>query len=418
MKKTLWIVCTLLAFGAEGQVLTPAKPEDAGMSSKRLERIDQVLQDYVSRNQVPGAVGFIARRGKVVYHKAFGYSDTETKSLLKKTDIFRIASQTKAITSLAVMMLWEEGRFLLDEPVSKYIPEFKNPKVLVTLNWSDTSYTTTPAKSEITVRQLLTHTSGLDYAAIGSQEFKAVYARAGVPAGIGTSSERLADKMKVLGSLPLKHNPGEQYTYSLSTDVLGYLVEVVSGLSLDEFFRKRIFEPLGMSDTWFYLPKDRHNRLVALHQSEDGGYRVLRSGAFENADPNYPNLPGTYYSGGAGLSSTVEDYAKFLQLFLNNGVYNGQRLLSRKTVELMLTNQLQPPLTNTFGLGFGLETKANDYQSVVSEGSFNWGGAFSTSYMADPKEGLIVILYTNIFASSSGGLADRFRILAYSAVND
>jgi CubicO group peptidase (beta-lactamase class C family) len=243
MKKTLCIAFTLLAFQAVGQTFSAAKPEDVGMSSKRLERIDQMLQDYVSRNQVPGAVGFIARRGKVVYHKAFGYSNIETRSPLKKTDIFRIASQTKAITSLAVMMLWEEGRFLLDDPVSKYIPEFKNPKILSALNWSDTSYTTTPAKSEITVRQLLTHTSGLDYAAIGSQEFKAIYARAGVPAGIGTSDDRLADKMKVLGSLPLKHNPGEQYTYSLSADVLGYLVEVISGLSLDEFFRKRIFEP-------------------------------------------------------------------------------------------------------------------------------------------------------------------------------
>ncbi|MFN8692453.1 MAG: serine hydrolase domain-containing protein, partial [Cyclobacteriaceae bacterium] len=224
------------------------------MATARLNKIDQLVTDLVDRQQIPGAVVLIMRNGKAVYHKAYGFRDAENKVALRKDDIFRIASQTKAITSLAVMMLFEEGKFLLDDPVSKYVPEFRNPKLLVNLNWADTTYTTTPAKSEVTIRQLLTHSSGIDYASIGSQEFKAIYAKAGVPSGIGTDNMVLAEKMKILAGLPLRHQPGEQYTYGLNTDVLGYLVEVLSGLPLDQFFRNRIFQPLGLNDTYFFLP--------------------------------------------------------------------------------------------------------------------------------------------------------------------
>lgn len=275
-------------------------------------------------------------------------------------------------------MLFEEGKFLLDDAVSKYIPEFKSQKVMTRLNWIDTTYTTEPAKSEITIRQLLTHTSGLDYAGIGSQEFKAIYAKAGLVSGIGNIQSTIAAKMKILGGLPLKHHPGEQYTYGLNNDVLGYLVEVLSGISFDQFLRTRIFQPIGMNDTYFYLPAEKHNRLVGLHQSKNGRYSPIKGKIYDNVSPEYPTLAGTYFSGGAGLSSTIEDYAKFLQLFLNKGEYNGVRLLSRKTVELILTSQIPPPIPNQMGLGFGLETTANDYKTIVSVGSFSWGGAFSS----------------------------------------
>lgn len=390
---------------------------EAGFLPQRLSRIDELLEKHVKDQNIPGAVALIVRNGKIVYHKAFGYSDVEKRASLKKDDIFRIASQSKAITSLAVMMLWEEGKFLLDDPVSRYIPEFKNPKVLKSFNPGDSSYTAEPATREITIRQLLTHSSGIDYAVIGSPEFKAIYAKAGVPSGIGNDTDVLADKMKILGGMPLKHQPGERFTYGLNTDVLGYLVEIWSGMSFDEFLNERIFAPLGMKDTYFYLPRNKHNRLVALHGVRDGKAYKLREGAYDAAITDYPKVRGTYFSGGAGLSSTAEDYAKFLQLFLNHGEFNGARLLSRKTVELILTDQL-PDLDNEFGLGFGLETEKNDYRSPASVGSFSWGGAFSTSYWADPKENLIGVIYTNVFNNPYGYISEKFKVLTYQAIAD
>jgi CubicO group peptidase (beta-lactamase class C family) len=228
---------------------------------------------------------------------------------------------------------------LLDEPVSKYLPAFKNPKVLDKFNEKDSSYTTLPAKSEITIRQLLSHTSGISYAGIGTKEANAIYAKAKVPSGIGTPNAKLADAMNALGGLPLIHQPGEKWSYGLNTDVLGYLVEVLSGTTLDGFFRTRIFEPLGMKDTYFYLPKDRHNRLTALY-TEDEKKAYQKRPAQGNQTPDYPKQAGTYYSGGAGLSSTAYDYAVFLQMLLNGGEYNGKRLLSPATVRMMTSNQI------------------------------------------------------------------------------
>jgi len=252
---------------------------------------------------------------------------------------------------------------------------------------------------------------------IGSPEFKAIYAKAGIPSGIGNDKEVLADKMRILGSMPLKHQPGERFTYGLNTDVLGYLVEIWSGMSFDKFLKSRIFDRLGMKDTHFYLPQDKHSRLVALHGNKDGKVYKMTSGAFDANVTDYPKLVGTYFSGGAGLSSTVEDYAKFLQLFLNKGEYNGSRLLGRKTVELMLMDQL-PELNNEFGLGFGLETEKNDHRSPVSLGSFSWGGAFSTQYWADPKENLIGVIYTNIYMNPHGYIHEKFKVLTYQAIVD
>ncbi|MEO5978521.1 MAG: serine hydrolase domain-containing protein [Chryseolinea sp.] len=414
----LLLSITLGVSAQSNKILTPvAKPEDVGISSERLTRIDKMVEDFISKGWTPGAVVLIARQGKIVYHKAYGYSNMEQKTPLRKDDIFRIASQSKAIASLATMMLWEEGKFVLDEPISRYIPEFKNPTVLKIFNMADSTYTTEPAKSEITIRQLLTHTSGLDYAGIGSQEFKAIYAKAGIPSGIGNSDVVLADKMKVLGKLPLRHHPGEKYTYGLNCDVLGYLVEIISGMPFDQFLKKRIFDPLGMKDTYFYLPSEKYSRLVTLYDGAGGTLKPLKGKIFDNVDPEYPKAAGKYFSGGAGLSSTPEDYAKFLQMFLNGGQYNSTRLLSRKTIELMLTNQVEK-LDGNFGLGFGLETSKNDFQSPFSIGSFSWGGAFNTQYWADPKEKLIGIIYTNIYNNAFWSIGDRFKTLTYQAIAD
>ncbi|HRI78060.1 MAG TPA: serine hydrolase domain-containing protein [Cyclobacteriaceae bacterium] len=419
MKKSILILVILLTgFIAHSQTLIPGKPAENGMSPERLARIDALINDQMNKKLIPGAVVLIARNGKIVFHKAYGYHDVEKQTLLKKDDIFRNASQSKAITSLAVMMLFEEGKFLLDDPISAYIPEFKSPKVLANLNWTDTTYTTIPAKSEITIRQLLTHTSGIGYANIGTQDFNAIYAKAGVPSGIGTDRGLLADKMKILGGLPLKHQPGEAYTYGLNLDVLGYLVEILSGMSFDQFLQTRIFKPLGMNDSYFFLPKEKHGRLVPIYKSSNGALQKVTTLIFDKVDPNYPTLNGTYFSGGAGLNGTIEDYAKFLQLFINKGEYNGVRLLSRKTVELMLTNQIQPPITNQYGLGFGLETEKNDYQNIYSPGSFSWGGAFATQYWADPREKLVGLIYTNMISSPGAGRDGKFKVLTYQAIID
>lgn len=414
------VLLILVVSSGYGQAALPsaAKPEDVRMSSERLLRIDKMVEEHINKSLIPGAVVLIVRDGKIAYHKAYGFSNAESKTSIKKDDIFRIASQSKAITSLAVMMLFEEGKFLLDDPVSKFIPEFRNPVVLKTFNAKDTTYTTEPAKGEITIRHLLTHSSGIDYAGIGSDPFKAIYAKAGIPSGIGNHRDVLADKMKKLGGLPLKHQPGERWTYGLNTDLLGYLVEVWSGMSFSDYLQKKIFQALGMKDTWFYLPSEKHNRLVPLYEGYQGKIRRIGPTAYDGVNPDYPKLDGRYYSGGAGLSSTVEDYARFLQLFLNKGTFNGKRLLSRKTVELMLTDQLSAPDSPEFGLGFGLETEKNDAGSILSKGSFQWAGAFNTHYWADPAEKLIGIIFTNIYQTPVWDIGDRFKVLTYQAIED
>lgn len=404
-------------------VLQPAKPEQQGFSSERLKKIDANINEWINDGRLNGAVALIIRNGKIVYHKAFGHDDLEKTKPIRTDNIFRIASQTKAITSVAVMMLFEEGKFLLDDPLSRYIPEFAKQQVLDKFNAADSSYTTVPAKSEVTIRQLLTHTSGIGYAQIGTKEANAIFTKANLHSGLGIENGRiLGTDMKKLGNLPLMHQPGEKFTYGLNTDVLGYLVEVVSGMSLDQFFRQRIFTPLGMNDTYFYLPAAKQNRLVSLYQEENKklvspGADITLNGKFI---VGYPKMPGTYYSGGAGLSSTTTDYAIFLQMLLNGGEYNGRRLLSRHSVRMMTMNQIGDINrgANKFGLGFGITTEKGSSLLPTPEDVFEWGGAFATTYWADPKEKIIGIFYRQLWGSTFGESANKFKVLVYSALND
>lgn len=414
MLRVFATVCLIpAALGAQAPV-TATSPSDAtgAFLAPRLIRIDAMVNRLVAEQRIPGAVVMLVRDGKVEYHKAYGYRDIGTKAPMRTDDIFRIASQTKAITSLAAMILWEEGKFSLDDPVAKYLPEFEKQTILVKFNPADSTFTTKPAKRASTIRQLFTHTSGLDYADIGSDEFKAIYAKAGLTA-LGREGDLLADKVKVLGRLPLAFEPGERFNYGLSVDVLGRLVEVWSGMPLDRFLRTRIFEPLHMSDTFFELPADRRARLVTLHSETDGKLEVMTDSQ-SGMHADFPARRVTYFSGGGGLSGTTADYARFLQLFLNGGELDGVRLLSRKTVEMMLTNQIAR-LQPAFGLGFALETPENDFRQVLSAGSFEWGGAFATTYWADPKEHLVALIYTNVLGLSFS-LGDQFKVLVYSAL--
>ncbi len=417
---TLTFLCLLIE-SSFAQTLKESSPETAGMSAERLKRIDNVLQEYIDKKWIAGASAIVAKNGKIVYYKAAGFNDVEKNIALKRDAIFRIASQTKAITSVAIMMLYEEGKFLLKDPVSKYIPEFTKQEVLDKFNEADTTYTTVPAKRNITIHDLLTHTSGIGYAQIGSREANAIYAKNGIVGGIGVGKILLADKMKKLGSLPLLHQPGDQWTYGLNTDLLGYLVEVVSGMSLDEFFSKRIFGPLGMKDTYFYLPKEKHNRLAILY-TENEQKQIVRAPDHLNINgdfvSDYPNQAGTYFSGGGGLSSTAMDFTIFMQMLLNGGAYNGKRLLSRSTVTMMTVSQydkLNWP-DNKMGLGFSIATEKSLASSPLSPGSFSWGGMFSSSYWIDPKEKIVAQLFLNQYPQSHGEIHDKFKVLVYQAI--
>jgi CubicO group peptidase (beta-lactamase class C family) len=426
MKKILlFLLFTGIAAGvfAQGVTLQSGNPVSEKFSVERLQRIDHLIEENIDSGYVNGAVGLIARNGKIVYNKSFGLADVEQKKLMNNDNIFRIASQTKAITSVAVMMLFEEGKFLLDDPISKYIPAFAHPKVIDLYNDKDTTYTTVPAKREITIRDLLTHTSGIEYAQIGSPRMNAIYGKSKIPGGFVADKIRSADVMDRLGKLPLTHQPGERWTYGLNIDVLGYLVEKVSGKTLDQFFKERIFDPLGMKDTYFYIPAAKQNRLVAVYTPDKQGHLTRWSAStFPGIDVDYPKAAGTYYSGGAGLSSTIKDYAIFLQMMLNGGVYNGQRLLARHTVELMTENQIGDLYTNAdkdkFGLGFGITTATSSTKLGLSPGSFAWGGFYGTLYWVDPKEHLVCLLFVQNWPFPHNAIQDKFRALVYQALAD
>ena len=418
-KLILQVACLIIIIACACKQTTGLKetsPISVRVSEDRLIRIDKMLKQSIDSGWIAGAVGFIARDGKIVYDKSFGISNVETKMLMHNDDIFRIASQTKAISSVAVMMLFEEGKFLLDDPISKYIPEFANPHVLYKFNEKDTTYTSVPANREITIRDLLTHTSGIDYAGIGSPNMSAIYAKSGIPGGFGSDKIVLGDKIRALGKLPLVHQPGERFTYGLNVDVLGYLVEVLSGENLDHYFHKHIFEPLGMNDTYFYLPASKHDRLVKVIAEDKNHHLVNASGTFVD----YPLVEGTYYSGGAGLSSTIKDYAIFLQMLLNKGEYKGKRLLARHTVDLMTTNQIGDLNLgkDKFGLGFEITTASGQEKLGISEGSFAWGGYFATTYWADPKERLVCLLFLQQSPFSHSEIQDKFKAMVYQALAD
>lgn len=427
MKKHFILITVLvlqLSFALAQKITPVATAEAAGFSTERLKRIDREMNEWVQKGWMNGGVALIVHNGKIAYYKAAGYNDLDTKAPMQKEGIFRIASQTKAITSVAIMILFEEGKLLLDDAVSKYIPAFRKQQVLDKFNAADTTYTTVPAKKEITIRELLTHTSGLGYAQIGSRESNAIYAKHNLTAGIGVQDDKLLDAMNRLGKLPLMHQPGEKWTYGLNTDLLGCLVEVISEMSLDEFFKKRIFEPLGMNDTYFQIPSAKAARLVNLYREDSTGKLFKPKGDMLNGKtitPEYPLQPSTYYSGGAGLSSTIYDYAVFLQMLLNDGIYNGKRILSRNAVRMMTINQIGDVAfrpEDKFGLGFQIITEKGSGRTPAQAGTYSWGGAFATSYWVDPKEKIVMLFYRQLQGTTKGEMVEKFRALTYQALND
>lgn len=425
-----FFIFILLVFGTFGQTasiqksapLSAASPRSVGMSEEHLQRIDRMAEEAVANDQIPGLVALVARNGKIVYHKAFGVADVESGKPMKTDDIFRIASQTKAITATATMMFWEEGLFRLDDPISKYIPEFRNPRILDTYNEQDGSHTSIPAKGEITIRHLLTHTSGLGYGMIDrDSRFKAIYKKAGIIDAWTTEPHLLADNIKRLAKLPLVFEPGERYRYSLGLDVLGYLIEILSGKSFDSFLAQHLFDPLGMDDTSFYLPEGKADRLVTAQSGKTGSWAKYE-GLEGYYDADFPIVGAkTYFSGGGGLSSTAKDYATFLQMYLNGGELNGRRFLSRTTIDTIMANQqdMGNP-TRHYGLAFSVLNENGVIKGGLgSEGTFNWGGYYNTQYFADPKEGIIgVILKQTKHNFRPDSTSWKFRQLVFQAIDD
>jgi CubicO group peptidase (beta-lactamase class C family) len=402
-----------------------AAPKDVGLSSERLERITKAVEQSINDGRIAGAVALVARHGKIAYFKAFGMADREAKKPMRTDNIFRICSMSKPITSVAVMMLYEEGRFMLNEPVSDFIPEFKNMKVLDPPFPQDK--TSPPgalvdAKRPITIFHLLTHTAGLTYATrVGK-----AYREAGIGTGLLQLEASTGDSVKKLASMPLLFQPGDAWEYSLADDVLGYLVEKVSGMPVDRFYAERIFKPLGMSDSCFFLPDDKVSRLAAAYTYyPEKGLQVIpekavvREGDWEySADYPYRG-PRTYFSGGGGLCSTAEDYYRFCQMMLNKGELNGVRLLSRKSVELMTQDHVQGKLDNMgYGLGFGVNSEAKYLTELGSIGGFYWGGFYYTAFVIDPKEDMIAIFMGQLHPTGGLNLDAKVIRLAYQAIND
>ncbi len=399
----------------------PQSPQSSqtGFSPERLARIDRVLQQYVDEGRIAGAVALVLRDGRPVYERAIGWSDKEAGRRMGSDTVFRIASQTKAITSVAVLSLVEEGKLGLSDPVSRLIPSFAKTTVAVR---NDTELTFVPAKRPITIRDLLTHTAGVSY---GTQpHIAALYEAKGLGPAAGNGwytadkNEPICETMERIGTLPFMAQPGDAWVYGYNTDILGCLVERASGLPLDEFIRTRISEPLGMKDTRFFLPMTERDRLAAVYSSGSDG-PITRAPEGSKGQGHYVDGPRRSFAGGAGLLSTARDYARFLEMIRNGGVLGSVRILAPRTVALMTTNQVGSLHSATglgFGLGFGTTDRfgANGMDSV---GAFGWGGAYGTLDRVDPQARLVMVLMIQLMPNRTD-IGTKFPTLVYQALTE
>ncbi len=412
------LVALTFAPASYAQTLPHAKPEAVGMSSERLRRLSETLNGYVKDGRLSGGVVLVARRGKVAYTEAFGMRDIEAKSPMREDTIFRIASQTKALVSVGVMMLQEEGRLLISDPVGKYLPEFKETTVAVPQQGG--GYEVVKAKRPVTIRDLLTHTSGVGY---GGGPARDRWEAAKITGWyFADRDEPVGATVARMAALPFDAQPGEKWVYGYSTDILGALVERVSGQPLDEFLRARLFEPLGMKDTQFYVPESKADRLAVVYSSTTSGgvERAPEPGGMVGQGA-YVKGPRKSFSGGAGLTSTAQDYARFLSMMLNGGELDGKRILSRKSVELMTVDHLNGVPYDAgqgFGLGFQVVKDLGAAGRPGSVGEYGWGGAYHSTYWVDPKEQLVVVYFTQLIPARNIDDHDKLRALVYQSIVD
>ncbi|MBL8207090.1 MAG: beta-lactamase family protein [Blastocatellia bacterium] len=410
------ILSNALAF-AQTKPAAQANPHAAlTVEAKRLARLDSALQEYVDKNQLAGIVAFVLQDGKPVYERAFGWADKESNRKMTTDTIFRIASQTKAITSAAILMLLEDGKLNLDDPVWRFIPTFRNTKVAVK---KDSGVEIVPAKRAITIRDLLTHTAGISYGT--SPEVAALYEAKGLgpAAGMGwytaDKDEPVGVTMERLGTLPFVAQPGEAYVYGYNTDILGAVVEKAAGMPLDQFIRERITQPLGMKDTQFFLPLAEKNRLATVYSSKDG--QAVRAVEGSKGQGHYVDGPRKSFAGGAGLLSTARDYARFLEMTRNGGTLDGVRVMSPRTVMLMRTNQAGTLHSQT-GLGFGYGFQTTDRygaSGMDGVGAYGWSGAYGTSYRVDPESRLTMVLMIQQMPNGTD-IQRKFSTLVYQAL--
>lgn len=410
-------------------VLKEGQASQVGISEQRLNLLDELIQEYINKEYIPGGVFVITRNNKLIYNKAFGFKSVANEKY-RNDDIFRICSMTKAVTSVAIMQLYEQGKLGLDDAISIYIPAFKKTAVLDSFNNADSTYTTVPVKSPITIRQLLTHTSGITYGDFSQGKINAVYAKNKM-LGVGLSHQTWTTKefIERLAEVPLVFQPGERFLYGLNMDVLGRIIEIVSGENLNKYFFKHIFEPLGMNDTYFYLPKEKHNRLVPIYGYDNNNKFVLLKVDNLTSVLDYPkNIDIGHYAGGGGLSSTAFDYAIFIQALLNRGTYNDKHILGHKTIELMTSDQMiklnqdgkgyskLPGITHS--LGFALTSENGNWVSSKSVGTYEWGGYYTTKFFIDPKEKLGFVGMMQIHGFKHNEFWDRVTAIIYGSIEN
>ena len=395
-----------------------ARPEGLGMSSERLGRLDTVLNSYVEKDQIAGQVLLVLRNGRIVHSLANGMRNIGTGEPMTEDTIFRIASQTKAIVSTGIMILHERGQLDISHPLSRYIPEWENVQVAVPDE--NGSYDLEPAERPITLRHLLTHTGGMSYGTGPASkewedaDFQGWY--------FANKTETIGESIARMASLPLDAHPGTAWIYGYNTDILGAVIEKASGMDLNNFLQQEIFEPLDMSDSHFYLPESKRDRLAVVYQpKQGGGIEAIPAIDGMRSQGMYIDGPRISHSGGAGLLSTAKDYARFLQMTLNGGELDGKRILSRKTIELMTTNHLgELPFRSGqgFGLGFSIVTDLGERGTLGSVGEYGWGGAYHSTYWVDPLENLVVVYLTQIIPAT--GLDDyaKLRSGIYQAIID
>ena len=409
--------------------LSKVAPEKVGMSQQFLDMLDGHIEQYIANGSMPGGEFLVARKGQIVYHKSFGHQDVDKTKTYQNGDIYRLASMTKAVTSVSIMQLFEQGKLGLDDPIFYYIPGFKDAQVLDSFNEADSSFTTVPANNPVTIRHLLTHTSGISYGAFNPGKIAAVYTKKGAM-GFGLYHDEMNTEQmaNTLATVPLVFQPGTQYMYGLNMELLGRIVEVVSGKPLGQYFRDNIFDPLGMDDTHFYLPADLQDRLVPVYSYNEKRELITATDVFQGFRVDYPKkADNKHYAGGGGLSGTAMDYAKFIQALCNGGTYLGKRILGRKAIEVMTSDQLMmlndkgtgysklPGMT--YGLGFALKTDQGSAWSAKTPGTYEWGGAFNTKFFIDPEEELIFVGMTQILPFTRPDFWDRMYSVVYGAVN-
>lgn len=433
------LALALLANPVAAEDIKTVRPEDVGLSSPRLERISNMMRGTIEEKKMAGAVVLVARHGKIAYLESFGRADTDKP--MQKDTMFRVCSMTKPLVTVAILQLYEEGRLLLSDPVAKYIPEFAHPKVIEMLPpGSNPAFRLVPAKRDITIKDLLTHTAGMPYSFASEwypkdrllRQMHVLYEEAGISSGMYETEGTIGDMVKRLARLPLASQPGEAFIYGMAADVQGYLVEVVSGMKLDDYITAHIFKPLKMNDSYFFVPESKQDRLSAVWKSDWHGKleKVLpgphREGDYVYSPTFQTQGPKTYLSGGVGMVTTANDYFHFAQMLLNKGELDGVRVVSRKTVELMTTNQIGKLAESTlhdegwkFGLGLGIQADREHNVDAGDVGTFEWAGLYSTRFSVDPKEEKITIFLSQTHPFNYHfDLWDKLLVLSSSSIAD